>query len=171
MNVADLQQFIGDIARLLNATESKKAAADLERVVAGLEPFKALSIGDFAGFLPHAETYHRTGVLPIGPVKKTPAPRAPKAPKISLDEVKGEVFGMYQNAANAEVTIESIDGLRPKLDTLTQGDLEKVAMAGNLVGLSKKTKGVIIDTILDRIRSIKQSALRTSIIDRPGTVY
>ena len=171
MNVADLQRFIGDLARLLAATESKKTAAELERVVEGLDPFKAFTIADFAGFLPRAETYHRTGVLPVVPSKKPPTPRAPKPPKIGLDELRAEVKRVYETAGSAEVTFELIDGLRPKLDKLTKGDLVIVAEEVGLVGMSKKTKGVILDAILERIRSIKNSAVRTSIIDRPGTSF
>jgi hypothetical protein len=170
VNVADLQRFLADLARLLNSTESKKTAGELERVVEGLDPFKTISIADFAGFLPRAESYWRTGVIPLA-IKKSPGPKPPPKPSIGLAELRAEVEKLYATASTADVTLELIDQLRPKLDKLNKADLVIVAQSIELVGMSSKTKPVILDSIISRLRSIKQSAMRTSIIDRPGVQY
>jgi hypothetical protein len=171
MKVADLQKYFSDLAKLLHATDGKKSAAELVKIAEGLEPFREYGLADFAGFLARAEDYARTGILPVVAPKATARPKAPPKPKADLSALRTEVERLYGSAASPAVTIESIDELRLKLDKLNKADLGSIAQVIDLVGMSSKPKAVILDAIVGRIRSIKQSALRTSIIDRPGTHF
>jgi hypothetical protein len=171
VTVADLQRFLADLARLLGSTDSKKTSAELERVVAGLEPFKAFSIADFAGFLPRAEDYWRTGVLPVVAAKTSSRSKATAQPSVGLSVLREEVVRLYKTAGTADVTSESIAELRPKLKSLKKADLVALAESVELVGMKSKAIAAIVDSIVKRISSIKESAMRASIIDRPGTQY
>ena len=63
MNVKDLQHFLHSLSQPLIAAGAKKAADDLDRACAAMEPFGELSIPQFADFLANAEVYarHRRG--------------------------------------------------------------------------------------------------------------
>ncbi len=164
MNVADLQQYLADLAQLLSVADAKKSATEIQRVAMSLDPFKAYSIADFANFLQNAEVFKRTGEDPT----KKPSVKA-KPEKIDFAALRVEVERLYATAGSAHVTLESIDALRAKLENLSKTDLVKVADSIQLVGMkNKKNKTEVLDAVINRIRSIKQSALRTSIIDRPG---
>jgi hypothetical protein len=168
MKVADLHQYFNDLAKLFQATDGKKSAGELFKVAEGLRPFRDYDLIDFANFLARAEDYSRTGLLPV--VASKPASRrAPTAtPKADLSALRAEVVHLHGTASSPGVTFESIESLEPKLGVLTKQDLLSVAEAIGLVGLKSKSKAEIINAIVTRIRSIKQSAIRTAIIDRPG---
>ena len=168
MKVADLQRYLADLARLLGATDGKKAGADLVQIAEMLGPFGHHSLADFGDFLERAEGFHRTGVIPVIPPKGGRTIKNPPKPKVDLGALRDEVERSYNNASSPAVTLESIEGLRPKLAPLTKPNLLLIAEAIQLVGLKNKPKGDVLDEILRRIKSIKQSSIRTSIIDRPG---
>ncbi len=63
MNVMNLEQFLRSLSEPLIAAGAKKAADDLARACACLEPFGELPVSQFADFLAKAEVYaaHRGG--------------------------------------------------------------------------------------------------------------
>ena len=63
MKVADLEQFVKSLAAPLSTSGASKVAGELERVCAGFEPFREMSLAQFADFLVLAETYKREGTL------------------------------------------------------------------------------------------------------------
>ena len=63
MIVADLQQHLTDLAKLLEANKAASAAKDLQTLGAALAPFKDQSPTDFTRFLALAHEYHTTGKL------------------------------------------------------------------------------------------------------------
>jgi hypothetical protein len=171
MNVAELEQYFVSLAKLLQATDAKKTAAELSRIAEGLQSFRGYALADFAGFLVRAEEYHRTGVLPVVAGKAGARSKAEPKPKADLSAVRSDVERQYRSASSPNVTIESIEALRPKLNALTKADLVSIAEAIDLTGMSSKTKALIVDAIVSRVLGIKQSVIRTSVIDRPGARY
>lgn len=171
MKVDDIQRYLSELARLVQAGDGKKAAAGLSRIVEGLQPFRDYDLEAFAGFLQRAEHYSRTGIVDVIPPKGGPRPKAPPKPKGDATALRAEVERLYAAAGSQETTIEAIDALRDKLGPLKKGEVEEIAQAIGLVGMAKKTKPDISEAILARLRSIKQSAIRTSIIDRPSSSY
>ncbi len=168
MKVADLQQYFTDLAKLLHATDGKKSAVELSKIAEGLQPFRDYDLANFASFLARAEDYARTGVLPVVPSKAGPRPKAPAKAKVDVSSLRGEVVNLHNTATSPGVTFEAIEALGPKLDALTKADLGSIAEAIGLVGMKNKSKPDILNTIVNRIKSIKQSSIRASIIDRPG---
>ncbi len=140
MRVAELQQFLRSLVEPLNASGANKAIlADLELACAGLEPFRGQSIKEFASFLARAEEFDRTGVL-ASAAKPTRTPRAstPKAPKMSTADALAALHSLYDRAGDDDMTHSAIQIEVKKLDALSKGDLDAVALE---FGLSKaKTK-------------------------------
>src|SRR4051812_23478638 len=64
MKVTDLQQFLRSLAQPLTSAGGKKAADDLDRAAGGLDPFREMSVPEFADFLARADHLVRTGELP-----------------------------------------------------------------------------------------------------------
>lgn len=169
MKVDDLQQYLSDLARLVQASDGKKAASGLTRIAAGLQPFRDYDLDTFAGFLARAEDYSRTGILPVVTATAKARPKVPAKSKVDLSALRAETEHLYSTAGSAEITMERIQALAGRLEPLKKDELAEIAQAIGLVGMGKKTKPAIVETIIARIRSIKQSYMRTSIIDRPGT--
>ena len=168
MKVADLEQYFRDLVKLLHAADGKKTAIELSKVVEGLQPFRDHDLVQFANFLARAEGYSRTGIVPVVESKSASRPKARAKPKADFSVLQAEVVSLQNTASSPGVTIELIDELVSKLGVATKGDLLPIADAIGLVGLKNKKKPEIINAIVSRIRSIKQSAMRTSIIDRSG---
>jgi hypothetical protein len=97
--------------------------------------------------------------------KSAGKPKPAAKPKVDVSAIQAEVEHLYRSSASPHVTVESIEELRNKLTWLSKDQLASIAAAVELVGMGKKTKAIILDAIITRIRSIKQSAVRTSIID------
>jgi hypothetical protein len=169
MKVHDIERYLSDLARLMQAADAKKTAAGLSRVAEGLGPFREYELEAFAGFLTRAEEYHRTGVLPVtGRAAKAARPATPKT-KSDISAIRDEVKRTYDAAGTDGMTIEAIEAVGRKLQPLKKDELVEIARAIDLVGAERKTKADLVAQITNRIRSIKQSAVRTSIIERTGT--
>ncbi|MHC5536744.1 hypothetical protein ACYOEI_00540 [Singulisphaera rosea] len=168
MKISELQQYLNDLARLLQAADGKKSATELSKVAEGLQPFRDHDLVQFAGFLARAEEYSRTGVIPVVEPKAGARAKSPAKPKLDLATLRAEVVDLHGRAPSPDVTFDLIEALRAKLDPLTKTDLTSIVDAIGLVGMKNKAKPEIINTIVNRIRSIKQSSMRTSVIDRPG---
>jgi hypothetical protein len=64
MNVATLQQFLRSLIPALQSSEAgPRLAQNLERASGALEPFSALDLDAFAGFLGRCEEYRRSGAV------------------------------------------------------------------------------------------------------------
>jgi hypothetical protein len=168
MKVADLQQYFTDLAKLLHATDGKKSAAELSKIAERLQPFRNYDLADFANFLTRAEDSSRTGLLPVNPPKPSSRSKPPAKSKVDLAALRAEVAHLHGTASSPDVTFESIEALQPKLDQLKKAEVLSVVDAIGLVGMKSKSKADIVNAIVARIKSIKQSSIRTSIIDRPG---
>lgn len=171
MKVDDIQRYLSELARLVQSGDGKKAAAGLSRIAEGLQPFRNYDLEAFAAFLGRAEEYSRTGIVQVIPPKAGSRPKASPQPKNDVSALRAEIMRLYAVAGSPETTIDAIETLRDKLGPLKKGEIAEIAEAIGLVGMSKKTKPDITEAIVARLRSIKQSAIRTSIIDRPGTTY
>jgi hypothetical protein len=169
MKVRDIEQYLSDLARLMQATEAKKTAAGLIRIAEGLRPFREHELDAFAGFLGRAEEYHRSGILPVtGKGSQAGRVSTPK-PKADTAAIRDKVKRMYGEAGSSGTTIEAIDAIGKDLQPLKKDELVEIARAIELVGMEKKTKAQLADQIVSRIRSIKQAAVRTSIFEKTGT--
>lgn len=168
MKVHDIQQYFSDLARLMQSTDARKTAAGLEQIARGLEPFRGHDLEAFAGFLKRAEEYDRTGKLPVV-IKATAGTRTGSPPRqiSDISAIREEVKLLYSRAGSAGA--EEIEAISKTLQPLKKDELVAIAQAIELVGVERKTKADILNQVVSRIRSIQQSAVRTAIIERPGT--
>jgi hypothetical protein len=162
MRVADLQSYLRALIPPLEASGAKRDIIDdLARAADGLKPFAEHAIKDFAAFLPRAEEYARTGVIPV---QAKPPGRArsaaAKVPAITLEDAKNLVSSLYDRAISDEVTHELIGDEVKKLDKLIAKDLNEVAKHFSLV--PGKTKKATLDSIREKISRRKTTHLRTS---------
>src|SRR5947209_7564307 len=97
MKVADLQQHLADLARLLEVSGAKTVAGDLAAIRDGLAPFRELPLKGFAEFLARADEYRRGGGVPVKPPKgsgsgkKVAAQGETKPPPLGAGDLAREV--------------------------------------------------------------------------------
>jgi len=163
MNVADLQLFLKTLAALLGTCGAKKAAEELDRVCAGLAPFRTLSAGQFADFLEKAETYARTGAVPTtGATKAAGAPRAAKAADPERVRTAAQrMLALYEQAPSDQVAYGTIDAEVKKLDKdFGKDEIAAIAQQMAIPG-TFKTKKAALEEIRRRIAGRKGSFERT----------
>jgi hypothetical protein len=163
MNVGDLQQFLRSLSRPLSLSGAKKAADDLERACAGLEPFRGLGIAEFADFLARAETYARTGVVPTTKSARSSAGRAgaktgdPQALAAAIEQVRA----LYDRVTSPEVTYATIDAELKRLDKQFKKDeILQIAREFGVSG-TPKSKAAALDEMRRRMSERKESFERT----------
>jgi hypothetical protein len=165
MIVGDLQQHLTHMcAWLLAAGIKGNPQPDLKAIIDGLTPFREYKLTDFAAFLIKAETYVRTGELPV---KGSPrrAARQPKAPPEDASQLGQEALHLYQQAADAAVTREHIDAFVGRIGKLTKDGLLNIAGALEIKLPKSATKGKILDKIQKRILDRKAIFQRTGLIN------
>jgi hypothetical protein len=155
VTVADLQQHISDLSRLLAAAKAGSIAADLVAIRDGLEPFKRHTLQDFASFLGQAFAYHRDGIVPVGKKPAAPRSKAAKDPEVARRAIE-RVLGLYNRATDPAVTREAIEEAVQALEPQTKAELDKVA---GQMGFSQKFK----------LKGDVLKALRQRILERKGT--
>lgn len=164
MKVSDLQQHLGDLARLLDSSGAKAVAGDLAAVSGALAPFREQSLKAFGEFLIRAEAASRGESA--SPGKRTTAKVA--APPTDVAGLLEEVRRLYGSAADPSVTREQIDALAARLSPLKKDDLVQISEAIGMVGSRGKTKDKIQQAIRDRIVARKGASQRAALIDRQG---
>jgi hypothetical protein len=173
MKVADLQQHLLDLRRLLDAAGgSKTVVNDLDAIQRGLQPFRDAALKDFADFLVRAETYRAGGEVPLKqpPAKKTKEPKSVtpkvKAPAPDADALAREVRQLYDQAASAAVTQELIEEAMGRVGKLTKPGLLVVAAGIELKMGSSTAKDKVIAAIRQRLVDRKGSYQRAGLLDR-----
>jgi hypothetical protein len=164
VNVAALQKHLADLAGFLAQADANKAVLNgLFAVQQGLQPFAEYKFEDFAAFLKLAseiaDEFRRTGQVPVPPPKKT-STRAPKAPKLSVEDARSRVRALYEQAPRPDFSLEHLERELAELNALSVPNLKEVAAEANAAGRAKsaRAKKDIIGTI------------RTAILDRHGTI-
>jgi hypothetical protein len=175
VKVADLQQHLADLTRLLESSGAKVVATDLAAIRDGLAPFRELPLKEFAGFLVRAEAYSR-GEVPVAAPKGTRgAPKAKAAPKIKpppadANAVCAEIKEMYERAANPTVSAEQIEAACGRARGLSKQAVLTIAEEIGLKGFKSKSKDAILNAIRQRIFGRKGGTIRAGLTDRapPG---
>lgn len=163
MNVAALQKHLADLAGFLaQADAGKKIVDDLLAVQRELEPFAEYKFADFAAFLKLAseiaDEFRRTGQVPVPP-KKT-STRAPKAPKLSVEDARSRVRALYEQAPRPDFSLEHLERELAELNALSVPNLKEVAAEANAAGRAKSA----------RAKKDVVGAIRAAILDRHGTI-
>lgn len=163
MNVNDLQQFLRSLSQPLSVSGAKKVADDLERACAGLEPFRNLSVAQFADFLGKADEYDKTGVVPTtGRASASKSKTAAKAsnPQLLADAV-AHIRSLYDRVTSPEVTYGTIEAEVKKLDKpFKKDEIFEIAKGIDIQG-PLKTKRAALEEIHRRMTERKESSQRT----------
>jgi len=162
MNVDDLRQFLQSLSQPLNTSGAKAAAGDLDRMCAGLEPFRTLSVAQFADFLVNAEAYARTGVVPTTGRGKPAAKAAAKTgdPQALAAAVE-QIRALYDRVTSPEVTYATIEAEVKRLDKAFGKDAVLEIARGLDIAGPLKTKKAALEEIHHRLRERKESFERT----------
>jgi hypothetical protein len=162
MNVCDLQQFLRSLSQPLSVSGAKKAADELDRACAGLEPFRDLSLAQFAEFLGRAEQYARTGIVPTTGRPKTAAKGgAPAGDPQALATAIEHVRAFYDRVVDPEVTYGTIEVEVKQLDKKFKKDeLIEIAKAMGIYS-TLRTKQAARDEIKRCLTERKESFQRT----------
>jgi hypothetical protein len=158
VTVADLQQFLSDLSKLLRVSRAAGVAGELDYVSAKLAPFKEYGLKAFADFLEKADAYSKGALAPKP--KTTPGKKA-KATPADIDQACARVLALYDRAIDPTVTVDEItagvqalEGMDPPKATLD--DLLK------RMGASQKFK-----TKADALKAVRQKILgRKGAFDR-----
>ncbi len=141
---------------------AKKIADDLERACAGLEPFRSLTIAQFADFLGRADEYARTGIVPTGGRPKTVAKANAKvADPDALANAIQRARTLYDRVTSPDVTYSAIEAEVKQFDKqFKKDDLIEIAKA---IGIhaSLKTKQAAKAEIIRFMAERKESFQRT----------
>jgi hypothetical protein len=161
MTIRDFQQYLGDMARFLEAGKAAGVAKDFAAMRAGLEPFADLTIAKFSDFLPIVEDYYRRGELP-GTVKpkSPPRQRAPKPGAVDVEGLVRRIQDLFERASDPATTIEEIRAAGEDLKKLKKPDLQRVAAAIELTQ-KFKTNGDLVKGIIDRIEKRRNAVSRS----------
>lgn len=167
MTVHDLQQFVSSLAVPLAAAGAKKAADDLRLTVAGIEPFKDLTIPQFNDFLAKAESYARTGILPMTSSGRAKKPAAGASGPEKVREASQRVLALYERAIDPELQYSAIDAEIKSLERGLSKD-EAIEVAREIgIAKSLKTKKAALEEIARKIKDRKESHERTQFGNMP----
>jgi len=138
MNVSQLQLFLSSLSQPLSASGAKKAAEDLSRACAALEPFREWSLVQFADFLAAADQYAKTGVVPTSGRARTTRSAAKAGDPQALAAAIDQVRAFFDRVTSPEVSYASIEAEIKRLDKQFKKDeLLEIAKA---LGISAKPK-------------------------------
>jgi len=162
MKVAELQQFLRSLVGALAAAGGKQAAGDLERAAAGLQPFQAMTVAEFADFLAQADTYKRDGTLPVKSGGKAKA--AVDTGKVQ--EAAQKIQALYERAADPALSHAEIEAEVKKLSKLGKDSVIALAREFGIEQAVKSMKAAQ-EQIKLKIATRKESFERTQFRQEP----
>jgi hypothetical protein len=161
MKVAELQRFLSNIAPFVRAAgASDKVAAELDRALQCLDPFKEKTLAEFNDFLRRADEFDRTGKLVPPASKRGGGTRTPKAPALTVDEAAQIFKSLHDRATDPALTYADIDAKMKALEKLTIPQLLEMAAKVDVPVPAKPKKGILAE-LTRCIKELKVSHERT----------
>jgi hypothetical protein len=161
MKVAELQRFLSNFGPFAKAAgASEKVAAEFERAMKCLEPFKEKSLAEFNDFLLRADEFDRTGKLTPPARNGNGRTRAPKAPGLTVDEAVQIFNDLHKTATQSDVSYADIDAKLKPFEKLSVAQLKEIAARVGVVA-SGRARKVFIEALAWRIKELKASHERT----------
>jgi hypothetical protein len=162
MNVGDIQTLLTSLGGFLAAHQGVKLAKDFETFCSGLEPFKEMSIGDFAKLLrevaekptdaePHAEEKKPRGGRSAA---KTGAPKGKPKTKDDTEAIQNAVSqlqALYDRYADPTLTQSIIETEVERINGEFDTDGLKVVARTFGIAVSLGSKRAAKQKILERI--------------------
>lgn len=161
MKVAELQRFLSNFGPFAKAAgASEKVAAEFERTMKCLEPFKEKTLAEFNDFLLRADEFDRTGKLTPPPRNSSGRTRTKKAPGLTVDAAAQIFNDLHANATRTDVSYSDIEAKLKPFEKLTVAQLKEVAANVGVV-VTGSRKQPILDAFTWRIKELKASDERT----------
>ncbi len=161
MKVIDLQRFLGNLVPFAKAAgASEKAAAELDRALQCLEPFKEKSLTEFNDFLHRADEYDRTGKLTPTAASGNGRSRSAKAGVMSVDDAAQIYTDLLARAHDPALSYADINAAMNPIGKMTIPLLLEVAARVD-VPVPAKPKREIVAALSRRITELKASGERT----------
>jgi hypothetical protein len=129
----------------------------------GLEPFRDLTVAQFADFLANAETYARTGVVPATGRAKSSAAKSPAkaADPQALAAAVERMRSLYDRVTSAEVTYAAVESELKRVDKQFKKDeCLEIARQFGVTG-TLKSKKAALEEIQRLMTERKESFERT----------
>ena len=157
MKVSDLRLFLASLCEPVRSSGGAKVAANLENVLDGLSRFDNYSWSEFAEFLARAESYDKTGIIPVASTKS----RKPKQADDGLvRRVAGELVELYERAIGEATDYSHIRSRVAEIGKrLSAAEAKQVAKEFGIEG-SIRTKKAAIQEIERKITERKESYQR-----------
>jgi hypothetical protein len=167
MRVLNLQTLLSHLSQFLLESEGKKVADELEKIRAGLEPFRGMTAGEFVAFLAKAEEYQRTGALAGGR-------RARRQPAVNEEKVRSaaqQVLALAERATDPDVQYATIAAEIQQLDKRLKLSAPEAVQLAREVGISGslRTKKAALEEIQRMVEGRKESFQRVQAIGQPVT--
>jgi hypothetical protein len=174
VNVADLQQHLTDLGRLLSASKASQVAKELSAIAEGLRPFREMTLPAFAKFLGQAHEYAAGGILPTGQNKgsrsggakqtKVGQPGGTRQPKAAVDpqQVAERIRQVYDTAGDLSRPAEEVEEALRQLHELKRPGLIQAAEAIGLKVLKSDKVDAIRESIRQRVLERRGSAQRVN---------
>jgi hypothetical protein len=165
MRVGNLQTLLSHLSRFLLESEGKKVGDELERIRAGLEPFKDMTAAEFVTFLGRAEEYLRTGAA--GAARAARKPAAVDQEKVRL--AAQQVLALAERATDPDLPYATIASEVQQLDKRLKLRAPEAIQVAREVGISAglKTKKAALDEIRRMIEGRKETFQRVQTIGQP----
>jgi hypothetical protein len=150
VTVAELQLLLSDLGKFLRASESAKAAGELEYVSAKLAPFRDYKLRAFADFLEKADADSRGA--PAAPKVKGGGAKKGKADSAAIEQACQRALDLYGKAIDPSVTPEQIEATVEALKELDPPKARLDELARQMGYAQKfKAKGDVLKAIRQKI--------------------
>jgi hypothetical protein len=161
VTVAELQLLLSDLGKFLRASDSAKAAGDLEYISTKLTPFRDYKLKAFADFLERAEAYSQGALAP--PKRGGGGAKKAKADPAAVEQACQRALELYGKAIDPSVTLEQIEAAVQALQQLDPPKARLDELARQM-GYAQKFKAKA-----EVLKAIRQKIVgRKGAFDRPN---
>jgi hypothetical protein len=157
VTVADLQQFLSDLSKLLRASRAATVAAELDHASSKLAPFRDQSLKAFADFLEKADAYSKGALAP----RATATRGKKKTSPAEVDEACSRLLALYGRAIDPAVTVDEIVAAAQSLEEKDPPMAKLAELLGQMGTMQKFKKKA------DALKAVRQKILgRKGAFDR-----
>lgn len=165
MNVADLQQLLADVERLLTTAGVKvNPLKELSAFRESLVPFCDRPLKEITSLLVQADETARGIPITSPGRKRSGGDRTLKKDTPDPAAMASEVRELYERVADPAVTEADVDALMNRLEPMKKDGLLAVASAIELKVVKSKSKEHIINEIRKRILARKRANQRSQML-------
>lgn len=165
MTVAQLQQVITDLARLLeSAGLTRTAFTEVTTFTEKLDKFRDLKLSTFADLLDRLSLDGAVTAKTGGSTGR----KSGSGPAVDVDAVVAEAGRLYDHASDPGIPGEQFHALVDQLDRMGKADLQRVAERIGMKVPKSITVPKLKDAVYGRIEGRRGASIRRQLLDRPA---